>query len=132
MPAARSTPSPADVAMEVNGFLAGLGVLSVALFPFALPGLLLGLLLVLPVAPLVLAAAVVWLLARAVAAAFRFARSLVRRPIGGAQPHGRRRRPPGERRSAARLPSALGARYWAGDVAGERGACAAPLRGRDV
>jgi hypothetical protein len=87
MPAARSTPSPADVAMEVNGLLAGLGVLSVALFPFALPGLLLGLLLVLPVAPLVLAAAVVLLLARAVVAAFRFARSLVRRPIGGTQPH---------------------------------------------
>jgi hypothetical protein len=87
MPPARSRPSPADVATEVNGLLAGLGMLSVALFPFALPCLLLGLLLVLPVVPLVLAAAVVWLPARALVAAFRFARRLKRRPVGGAQPH---------------------------------------------
>jgi hypothetical protein len=78
MPAPHTTPSPDDVATEVNGLLTGLGILTMALFPFALPGLLLGLLLVLPVAPLVLAAALFWLLARLLVAPFRLARSLGR------------------------------------------------------
>ena len=46
--------SPAEVATEVNGILVGLGILTMALAPFALPGLLLGLLLLLPLAPLAL------------------------------------------------------------------------------
>lgn len=49
----RRTPSSTDVATEANGLLAGLGILTVALFPIALPGLLLFVL-----APLVLVAVV--------------------------------------------------------------------------
>jgi hypothetical protein len=37
----RQTPSSAEVATEVNGLLGGLGILTMALFPIALPGLLL-------------------------------------------------------------------------------------------
>jgi hypothetical protein len=46
--------SAAEITTEVNGLLVGLGIVTMALFPFALPGLLLGLLLVLPLAPLAL------------------------------------------------------------------------------
>jgi hypothetical protein len=56
--------SPAEIAEEVGGLLVGLGVLTMALMPFALPGLLLALVFVLPVAPLVLGAAAVMLLVR--------------------------------------------------------------------
>ncbi len=37
MPTPRATPSSADVAMEVSSLLVGLGILTMALFPFALP-----------------------------------------------------------------------------------------------
>jgi len=51
MQAARQAPSSAEVATEVNGLLAGLGILTMTLFPFALPGLFL-----LVVAPVLLVA----------------------------------------------------------------------------
>jgi hypothetical protein len=41
MHATSQTPSSAEVATEVSGLLAGLGILTMALFPVALPGLLL-------------------------------------------------------------------------------------------
>jgi hypothetical protein len=71
-------PSSAEVATEVNGLLAGLGILTFALFPIALPGLLLALVLALLVAPLALGALAVLLLAGIVALPLRLARSLVR------------------------------------------------------
>jgi thiol:disulfide interchange protein len=43
---------PADVAAEIGSLSTGFGVLVTALFPFALPGLLLALPLVLPLLPL--------------------------------------------------------------------------------
>jgi hypothetical protein len=62
----------------VNGLLAGLGILTMTLFPFALPGLLLALLLVLPLAPLVLAAVALTLLFRFLGRMLRGARALMR------------------------------------------------------
>ena len=50
----RRTPSTTEVATEVNGLLAGLGILTVTLFPFALPAVLL---VVAPLAVLALAGA---------------------------------------------------------------------------
>jgi hypothetical protein len=50
----RRTPSTTEAVTEVNGLLAGLGILTVTLFPFALPGLLL---VVVPLAALALAGA---------------------------------------------------------------------------
>ena len=41
MHAPRPTPSSADVAMEVSSLSVGLGILMMALFPFALPALVL-------------------------------------------------------------------------------------------
>ncbi len=49
----RAKPSSADVAMEVTSLLAGLGIVTIPLFPFALPGLLL---VVGPLVPVALAA----------------------------------------------------------------------------
>jgi hypothetical protein len=56
----RTTPSPADVGAEVAGLSAGLGIITMALFPFALPGLLLFVVLplLLLAAPLLVLAAV--------------------------------------------------------------------------
>lgn len=48
------TDSSTDIITEVSGHLVGLGILTMALAPFALPGLLLGVLLLLPLAPLAL------------------------------------------------------------------------------
>jgi hypothetical protein len=47
--AARPAPSSADVAMEVANISAGLGILTIPLFPFALPALLL---VIVPLVPL--------------------------------------------------------------------------------
>jgi hypothetical protein len=58
MHAPHQAPSSADVAGEAGGLLAGLGILTMALFPIALPGLLLFV-----VAPLALIAVVGLLLA---------------------------------------------------------------------
>jgi hypothetical protein len=60
MDTSRSTPRTSEIATEVNGLLAGLGILTTALFPFALPGLLLAApLALLAVAGLILAIPVV-------------------------------------------------------------------------
>ena len=72
----RRTPSTTEVATEVNGLLAGLGILTVTLFPFALPAVLL---VVAPLAVLALAGALLaipvvvplWLLRRVKAAVSR-------------------------------------------------------------
>jgi hypothetical protein len=72
--------SLADLASEVGGLTTGLGVLSFMWVPFAIPALLLGLLLVLPLillAPPLLAA---WLLVRGVG------RLIGRRRSGGDRP----------------------------------------------
>jgi hypothetical protein len=84
MDAPRAQLSTSEVASEASGLLAGLGIITMALFPFALPGLLLALLLVLPVVPLVLVALVVWLLARILRLPLRLVRTrLGRRPPAG-------------------------------------------------
>jgi Flp pilus assembly protein TadB len=56
----RSTPTPADAAAEVASLSAGLGIITMALFPFALPGILLFVVLplILLAAPLVVLGAV--------------------------------------------------------------------------
>jgi hypothetical protein len=68
MNAPRTAPSSAELATEVNGLLTGLGILTMALFPFALPGLLLALPLALLAAPFALGAVAVLLGAGVVAA----------------------------------------------------------------
>ena len=75
MDAPRAPLSTSDVASEASGLLAGLGIITMALFPFAMPGLLLALLLVLPAIPLALVALVVWLLARLLLLPLRLLRS---------------------------------------------------------
>lgn len=56
MPAPRATTSSADVAMEVGSLSVGLGIITMALFPFALPALVLvAPLALVPVAGLLLA-----------------------------------------------------------------------------
>jgi hypothetical protein len=72
----RATPSTTEVATEVNGLLAGLGILTVALFPFALPGLLF------VVVPLALLALVGALLAMPVVLALWLVRTLRRNRAG--------------------------------------------------
>jgi membrane protein implicated in regulation of membrane protease activity len=80
MPAPRATPSSADVAMEVSSLSAGLGIITTALFPFALPALVLvAPLALVPVAGLLVAAPVLlplWLARRV-----RRGRSRRRRPL---------------------------------------------------
>jgi membrane protein implicated in regulation of membrane protease activity len=77
----RRTPPSADVATEVNGLLAGLGIITAALFPIALPGLLLFV-----VAPLALVAVVGVLLAIPLVLPVWLVRTLIRS-------RSRRRRP---------------------------------------
>ena len=79
MKAPGAEPSPSDIADEINSLSAGLGILTTALFPFALPALLLALPLVIPLIPLALLAVLVVLLVRIVALPLRLARDLVRR-----------------------------------------------------
>jgi hypothetical protein len=67
MDARSNRTSPAELASEASSLLAGLGILSVALFPFALPGLVLALVLALPLIVLAPPALVTWLLVRGVA-----------------------------------------------------------------
>jgi hypothetical protein len=64
MDARDDAPSPEDLAAEVNSLTAGLGILTMTFFPFALPALLLALPLVLPLIPLLLLAGVGYLLYR--------------------------------------------------------------------
>jgi hypothetical protein len=57
MYAPRATPSSADVAMEVSSLSVGLGIVTMTLFPFALPALvLLAPLALVPIAGMLLAA----------------------------------------------------------------------------
>jgi hypothetical protein len=86
MNARNQAPSPPEVATEAASLLAGLGIITMALSPFALPGLVLALPLIIPVIPLALLAGALWLLARLVALPFRLARSLVR-SRSGTEPH---------------------------------------------
>ena len=75
MDAPRAQLSTSEVALEAGNWMVGLGVITMALFPFALPGLVLALLLVLPAIPLALVALVVWLLARLLLLPLRLLRS---------------------------------------------------------
>jgi hypothetical protein len=63
------TPTPADLAAEAGGLGTGFGIILVALFPFAVPCLVLALPLVLPLVPLLLLLPAVWLLRRIAALA---------------------------------------------------------------
>jgi hypothetical protein len=66
MEARRNEISPGDLASEAGGMMTGLGVLSVMWVPFAVPALVMGLVLVLPLlllAPPLLAG---WLLVRSI------------------------------------------------------------------
>ena len=65
------TPTPADLVTEAGGLGTGVGIVLFALFPFALPGLVLALPLLLPLAPLALLIPAVWLLRRLRAATQR-------------------------------------------------------------
>jgi hypothetical protein len=80
MPAPRATSSSADVATEVGSLSAGLGIITMTFFPFALPALVLvAPFALVPVAGLLLAAPVLlplWLARR-----FRRRRSGRRRPV---------------------------------------------------
>jgi hypothetical protein len=96
MDAPHTAPSTSEFASEAGGLLAGLGIITMTLFPFALPGLVLALLLVLPALPLALVALVVWLLARLLLLPLRLVRTRLRRSPGSgadslseAHPHGR-------------------------------------------
>jgi hypothetical protein len=73
MDTSHTTPSTTEVATEAGGLLAGLGIITAALFPFALPGLLL------VVVPLALVAVVVLVLAIPLLLPLWLVRSLRRR-----------------------------------------------------
>ena len=75
MDAPRAQLSTSEVALEAGNWMVGLGVITMTLSPFALPGLVLALLLVLPAIPLALVALVVWLLARLLLLPLRLLRS---------------------------------------------------------
>jgi hypothetical protein len=64
----RETPTAADLTTELGNSLVGLGILTMQIMPFAIPGLLLGLLLVLPLLPLALLFLPFWLAWRAIRA----------------------------------------------------------------
>jgi hypothetical protein len=83
MDAPRAQLSTSEVALEAGSWMVGLGVVSMTLFPFALPGLVLALVLVLPALPLMLVALVIWLLARIIRLPLRLMRS---RRAAAAQP----------------------------------------------
>ena len=69
---------PADLAAEASGLSVGLGILTMTFFPFALPGLLLVLLVVLPAVPLALAGLGVFLAGRALLLILKRGGALVR------------------------------------------------------
>ena len=75
MTSQRTTTSPSEIVSKVGELATGLSVLLTFLFPFAVPGLVFGLLLVLPLLPLALVAGAFWLLARAVRVPVRLVRS---------------------------------------------------------
>ena len=71
MQTTRETPSPSDVTSEAVNVLAGLGILTIQVMPFALPGLILLLPLVLPLLVIGLLILPFWLVSRAVRAIAR-------------------------------------------------------------
>jgi hypothetical protein len=107
MDAPHAAPSSSDVASEAGSLMAGLGIITMALFPFAVPALALGLLVVLPLAPLALVALALWLLARILVLTLRFVRSLVPGRSGqrpAAEPTGETAPSGGRRVAALRSP----------------------------
>jgi hypothetical protein len=74
MHARHEAPSAADLATETGRLAVGLGALTTMLAPFALPGLVLALPLVLPLVPLLLVGGGVYLLARAILLPMRLVR----------------------------------------------------------
>jgi hypothetical protein len=80
MNAGRASPSSADVATEANTLLAGLGILTIQIFPFALP------LLLFVIAPLALAALAGALLAAPVVIPVWLARVVLRSRSGNPSP----------------------------------------------
>ena len=86
----RDSPSTGEAAMEVAGYAAGLGILTMALFPFSLVGLLLFIApIAILIAPLVLIPILLLLLAAPFILLFRGVRSLMARRQSR---HARRRR----------------------------------------
>lgn len=103
MDARRAQLSTSEVALEAGSWMVGLGVISMALFPFALPALVLALVLVLPALPLALVALVIWLLARILRPPLRFVRTRFERP----QAAGPRGEAPGRATASARTRPAV-------------------------
>ncbi len=79
MQTTHDTPSASEVTTELSNLLGGLGILTIQVMPFALPGLVLLLPLVLPLLVIGLVVLPFWLLARAL-------RALVRRTPRGTEP----------------------------------------------
>jgi hypothetical protein len=75
MDAPRAQLSTSEVAFEASNWMVGLGILTMTLSPFALPALVLALVLVLPALPLLLVALVTWLLARIILLPLRLLRN---------------------------------------------------------
>jgi hypothetical protein len=67
--------TPAELASEGSGLLAGLGIISMALFPLALPALIIALPLALPLIVVLPPALAIWLLARGVRRLVRHGRA---------------------------------------------------------
>ena len=110
MPAHPTRPLSTDVATEANGLLTGFGILTFALFPFALPGLLLA------VAPLALVAMVGLVLAIPVLIPLWVVRAVRRRATRGT------RSDFGDEASPRRIARARERRPWGRPrVLGQRG-----------
>jgi hypothetical protein len=84
MHSTRDAPTAADLTTELSNSMVGLGILTMQIMPFAIPGLLLGLLLVLPLLPLVLLILPIWLAWRATRAVRRL---IHRSPSTGTAAH---------------------------------------------
>ena len=93
---ARSTEiAPAELASEVGALATGLGIISMTLFPFALPLIILTAVVALPVLVLGLPVLGLWLLARAVTRLIRRPGAEGEEPAASTAPRGpvRRRSP---------------------------------------
>ena len=89
-----SKTSSAELATEASSYLVGLGILSLALFPFVLPGLLLALVLALPLVLPAVPVLLIWLVARGVVRALRSSRESRRLTRSVALERGLTARPP--------------------------------------
>jgi hypothetical protein len=87
MDAPRAQLSTSEVASEAGNWMVGLGIITMTLFPLALPGLLLALVVVVPALPLVLVALVIWLLSRIVVVPLRRLRTRRADASHAAEPH---------------------------------------------